>query len=55
VELTVKETQIPCFTYTTLQILSVNNFDRILLLQAFGNCTCENGILPNTNQLSLYD
>ncbi|PDV98332.1 IS4 family transposase [Candidatus Viridilinea mediisalina] len=50
-----KELKINASLYTTLQILSVNIFERIPLLQIVGNCSYENEILSNTKQLSLFD
>ncbi len=50
-----KELKINASLYTILQILSVNIFERIPLLQIVGNCSYENEILSNTKQLSLFD
>jgi transposase len=50
-----KELKIEASLYTILQILSVNIFERIPILQIVANFSYENQAQPNTNQLSLFD
>jgi hypothetical protein len=50
-----KELKINASLYTILQILSVNIFERIPLLQVVGNCGYENEAVSKTNQLSFFN